>query len=248
MFCRNPSVRALEQDIVAPDVEAVLIDKMSIQPDLQLDMVAQASAVADISPGVPLVVKRTVISITGKGTAIVAFPIESTRELDGNHPFPILVLIEAQLRLDGPLFEHKGQIVSICLEPGVPVRGDGPLLAKAVDNLLSNAAFYSPEGAQIRVWCGFHEGRPAFSVENTGVHLREESLPRLFEPFYREEGSRNSRTGGSGLGLYLVQMILQKHMASCTIVNTPDGVRAFVLFPADEESSRKNCGDPSLPA
>ena len=157
-------------------------------------------------------------------------------------------LIEAQLRLDGPLFEHKGQIVNICLEPGVLVRGDGPLLAKAVDNLLSNAAFYSPEGAQIRVWCGFHEGRPAFSVENTGVHLREESLPRLFEPFYREEGSRNSRTGGSGLGLYLVQMILQKHMASCTIVNTPDGVRAFVLFPADEESSRKNCGDPSLPA
>ena len=96
---RNPSVTTLEQNITAPDIEAVLIDEMPIQPDLQLDMVAQASAVTDISPGVPLVVKRVAISITGKGAAIVAFPIESTRELDGHCSFSILVLIEAQLRL-----------------------------------------------------------------------------------------------------------------------------------------------------
>ena len=97
-------------------------------------------------------------------------------------------------------------------------------------NLLSNASLYSPEGAEIRVWCGRLEGRPALTVENTGAHIGEEALPHLFEAFYREEGSRNRSTGGSGLGLYLVKMILDRHGAVCTIENTEDGVRATVRF------------------
>ena len=149
-------------------------------------------------------------------------------------------LIEEQLRLNEQLFAQQGQTLSVHLEPRISIRGDGPLLARAVENLLSNAAFYSPEGAQIRVWCGLHENRPVFSIENTGVHIHEDSLPHLFEPFYREEGSRNRRTGGSGLGLYLVQMILKKHGASCVISNTADGVRAVVLFPPAKEHSEKN--------
>ena len=80
------------------------------------------------------------------------------------------------------------------------------------------------------MWCGLLEGCPALTVENTGVHIEEEALPRLFEPFYRAEGSRSRATGGSGLGLYLVKMILERHGAECTIENTADGVRAAVMF------------------
>ena len=97
-------------------------------------------------------------------------------------------------------------------------------------NLLSNASLYSPEGAEIRVWCGLLAGCPALTVENTGTHIREEALPHLFEAFYRAESSRNRATGGSGLGLYLVKMILDRHGAACTIENTADGVRAAVRF------------------
>ena len=104
------------------------------------------------------------------------------------------------------------------------------LLGKAVGNLLSNASRYSPEGAEIRVWCGRLEGRPALSVENTGARVSGDALPHLFEAFYREEGSRNRSTGGSGLGLYLVKMILDRHGAVCTIENTEEGVKATVRF------------------
>ena len=69
------------------------------------------------------------------------------------------------------------------------------------------------------------------TVENTGVHIEEDALPHLFEAFYREEGSRNRSTGGSGLGLYLVKMILDRHGAECTVENTEDGVKAEVRFP-----------------
>ena len=80
------------------------------------------------------------------------------------------------------------------------------------------------------MWCGLSQGCPVLTVENTGAHISQEALPRLFEAFYREEGSRNRRTGGSGLGLFLVQMILERHQASCAIENTPEGVRAIVRF------------------
>ena len=140
-------------------------------------------------------------------------------------------LVERQLELDGALFQQQDQRLHLRLEPGTVVAGDAALLARAVGNLLSNAAFYSPPGAAIRVWCGRREGAPALTVENTGAHISPEALPHLFEPFYRAEGSRSRATGGSGLGLYLVRMILDRHGASCAIANTPEGVRVQARFP-----------------
>ena len=82
----------------------------------------------------------------------------------------------------------------------------------------------------MRVWCGYIEQRPALTVENTGAHIQDEALPHLFEAFYREDGSRSRSTGGSGLGLYIVRMILQRHGAGCTIENTAGGVRVTGVF------------------
>ena len=140
-------------------------------------------------------------------------------------------LIEKQITLYGELAEQRGQQLILGLSQDITVTGDPSLLGKAVGNLLSNASLYSPEGAEIRVRCGKKQGHPVVTVENTGVHIREEALPRLFDAFYREESSRSRSTGGSGLGLYLVRMILKRHNASCTIENTADGVLATVLFP-----------------
>ena len=139
-------------------------------------------------------------------------------------------LTAERLQQDGELFRQREQELVSALTPGVLVTGDPSLLGRAVGNLLSNAALYSPQGARIRVWCGLRDGRPALTVENTGARIPEEALPHLFEAFYRTENSRNRSTGGSGLGLYLVKMILDRHGAACTIENTADGVRAVVRF------------------
>ena len=139
-------------------------------------------------------------------------------------------LIEKQLDFVKELIEQRGQRLAVQLNPEITVTGDASLLGKAIGNLLSNAILYSPDGAEIRVWCGIRRDKPAFTIENTGVHIQDDALPHLFEAFYRDEDSRNRSTGGSGLGLYLVRMILEKHHASCTIENTEDGVRATVQF------------------
>lgn len=139
-------------------------------------------------------------------------------------------LMEGQLIGYRELLEQRGQHLTRELMSNIFVKGDASLLGKAVGSLLSNAILYSPEDAEIRVWCGTEKGRPAFRIENTPAHISEDALPHLFEAFYREEGSRNRGTGGSGLGLYLVRMILERHHASCTIENTDEGVRATVFF------------------
>ena len=157
--------------------------------------------------------------------------MESGQTAVHQKPLDLSLLLRQQIELDRELPEQRGQRLILRLTPDTVVTGDARLLGKAAGNLLSNAALYSPNGAEIRVWCGTKQGVPCFSIENTGVHIRSEALEHLFEPFYREEISRSRKTGGSGLGLYLVQMILERHGAFCTIENTADGVQAAVRFP-----------------
>ena len=183
------------------------------------------------------------LRVTGRMENLVQEMLAISRMESGSvavkrEPVELSALIERQLALDVPLLEQKEQRLAKDLTPGIVIAGDASLLGKAVGNLLSNAALYSPEGAEVRVWCGLLDGRPALTVENTGVHISEDALPHLFEAFYREETSRNRATGGSGLGLYLVKMILARHGAECTIENTKDGVRAEIIFLANGPAPR----------
>ena len=102
------------------------------------------------------------------------------------------------------------------------------LLQKAVDNLLGNAAAYSPAGNRIIVKLWRDEDGAKLTIENTGVHIPKEEIPRLFEAFYRVERSRNRQTGGTGLGLYIVKSILDLHGAKIRIENSDKGVIALV--------------------
>ena len=177
------------------------------------------------------------LQVTGRMENLVQEMLAISRMESGSvtvkrEPVELSALIERQLALDAPLLEQRNQRLVQDLTPGITVTGDASLLGRVVGNLLSNASLYSPEGAKVRVWCGLLDGRPALTVENTGAHISEEALPHLFEAFYREEGSRSRATGGSGLGLYLVKMILDRHGAECKIENTVDGVRATVQFEA----------------
>ena len=147
------------------------------------------------------------------------------------HPQPVALdeLAGRQLALYAELIEQKGLRLETALSPA-PVTADPALLGKALDNLLSNAAFYAPEGARVAVTTGTEDGAAVLTVENTGSHIPEEALPHIFEAFYRAEASRNRRTGGSGLGLYIVRMILDRHGAACQAENTAGGVRFTVRF------------------
>ncbi len=105
------------------------------------------------------------------------------------------------------------------------ISGNKMLVEKVFSNLIGNAVQYSPEGASIRILIVAEQERTGFSIENTGVHIPEESIHALFGAFYRVEQSRSRTTGGSGLGLYIVQEILRRHGSECTVCNTQAGVK-----------------------
>ena len=141
-------------------------------------------------------------------------------------PVDLSALMRTQLSLDEELIQQRGIALEIAIDPGVTVKGNESLLISALDNVLMNAILYSPPGASIRI--EVHERM--LSVENCGVSIPEEALAQLFAPFYRVEQSRNRKSGGSGLGLYLVKSILKLHGASCCIENTAQGVRFVAQF------------------
>lgn len=138
-------------------------------------------------------------------------------------------LVEQQVQQAGELAQMREQALHIATAPGVLIKGDPVLLQRAIGNLLSNALLYSPEGETVHVRLT-GDRQPELTITNGGIHIPEEALPHLFEAFYRVDASRNRGTGGSGLGLYIVKMVLDRHGADYRMENTPQGVQATVVF------------------
>lgn len=104
-------------------------------------------------------------------------------------------------------------------------------MERAIQNILINAIRYSPDGEQVIVTVTETNTIISCSIENTGVKIPETTICHLFEPFYRVDISRNSATGGTGLGLYIVRGILENHNAEYGIKNTENGVCFWLRLP-----------------
>lgn len=125
------------------------------------------------------------------------------------------------------LIVQKQLQVSCDMPPAAWIYANKMLIEKVFSNLIGNAVKYSPDSAEIHISIRMDQNRLHFSVENTGSHIPDPCMPKLFEAFYRIEQSRNRKTGGSGLGLYIVQKILHQYGCCCQISNTGSGVRFF---------------------
>jgi two-component system phosphate regulon sensor histidine kinase PhoR len=106
-------------------------------------------------------------------------------------------------------------------------------IASALGNLASNAVRYSLPGGVVRlVWRASHAGAE-FAVEDTGIGIEKEHIPRLTERFYRVDRDRSRHSGGTGLGLAIVKHALLRHQATLEIESEPGrGSRFTARFPA----------------
>src|SRR5512140_2287529 len=99
--------------------------------------------------------------------------------------------------------------------------GSDKELASAFGNLVSNAVRYTPNGGVVRMrWEATPEGAQ-FVVEDTGIGIAAEHIPRLTERFYRVDRGRSRETGGTGLGLAIVKHTLMRHGATLHVDSTP---------------------------
>ena len=98
------------------------------------------------------------------------------------------------------------------------VKADQQKISQVLLNLISNAIYYSNrESATVTIKTKVENHKVLVEVEDNGMGIKPEMLPRIFERFYRIESSRNRSDGGSGLGLAIVKHILEAHGESIAV-------------------------------
>jgi two-component system phosphate regulon sensor histidine kinase PhoR len=111
--------------------------------------------------------------------------------------------------------------IELDAEDGIDLVGSEKELASAFGNLVSNAIRYTPEKGVVRLsWRRTDEGAE-FAVEDTGIGIPAEHIPRLTERFYRVDRGRSRETGGTGLGLAIVKHALSRHGAQLNVRSKP---------------------------
>ncbi|MGQ9708441.1 MAG: sensor histidine kinase, partial [bacterium] len=129
-----------------------------------------------------------------------------------------------------PALKQKGLVLNRKLPEQTPkVRGDPIYLEQAFFNLLDNAVKYTEHG-EITVAVEANNGEIQVSVQDTGVGIDKEHLPRIFERFYVVDRARSRQTGGTGLGLAIVKHIVAIHNGEIKVDSTPGAGSKFTII------------------
>lgn len=130
------------------------------------------------------------------------------------------------------LIEEKNINLTLDINDNLIIKADKEKIIKVINNLINNAIKYSPqyESIYIRAYKLKTTKRVKLEIENTGVTIDERYLSEVFNPFFRIEKSRNRKTGGSGLGLYIVSQILKSHDFDFNIQNRKNSVVFHIYF------------------
>ncbi len=127
-----------------------------------------------------------------------------------------------------PRIEEKGLELNVDLPPELPaVYGDPDMLTQVLINLLDNAVKYTPAGGRITIRSLVDDTELRVEVEDTGIGIPPESLPRVFERFYRVDKARSRELGGIGVGLAIVKHIIRAHGGKTFVESKVGGGSVF---------------------
>ena len=127
----------------------------------------------------------------------------------GSVEVDLVVAVRAAADLAAPGLDRSGIALDLDLPAELPVRTDPDGLAQILGNLLQNAERYTPAGGRVTIDLERREGDALVSVANTGAEIPAEDLPHVFERFYRVDKSRDRAHGGAGIGLAIVQQLVE---------------------------------------
>jgi two-component system, OmpR family, phosphate regulon sensor histidine kinase PhoR len=130
-------------------------------------------------------------------------------------------------------YAHRNQTFEIQCNTDYNITGNAQELYSAFSNLVLNAARYTPDNGSIIVRCNADKDAFIIEVQDNGIGIASQHIPRLTERFYRVDESRSTETGGTGLGLAIVKHSLARHDATLIIFSEPGkGSRFVCQFPA----------------
>jgi signal transduction histidine kinase len=151
--------------------------------------------------------------------------------LDDHEPVDLTDAVNASITGLQPEIDRLGIHLEATTAPA-QLEGDSMLVERLVANLLTNAVRHNVNGGRIEVLTGEQDGEALLSISNSGPHVPQAEIDRLFQPFQRLNPHRSHHRDGHGLGLSIVRAIATAHHATITARPTSNGGLAVkVVFP-----------------
>jgi signal transduction histidine kinase len=144
---------------------------------------------------------------------------------------PVKEMVELCLERVQPLAERKR--IAVVVEPmldNMQVTGDRELVEYACYNLLTNAVKYSPQRTEVRVSAWKESGHVRISVKDQGIGMDQKEVKQIFQKFYRTKKAEESGEAGTGIGLSIVQQIVEQHGGEIEVVSQPGAGSCFTLI------------------
>ncbi len=158
--------------------------------------------------------------------------IEAGQYVQRRIPTDIGKIIEEAVSLMGPRAEEQGITLTHSCRDLKPVQADPKNMEEIFNNLVSNAINYSPEGGHVTLTAQGLGEYMEIKVQDTGVGIPPEELPKIFDKFYRVKSPKTRQVIGTGLGLYIVKGIVEAHQGTIDVESTVDKGTTFrILLP-----------------
>jgi signal transduction histidine kinase len=143
---------------------------------------------------------------------------------------PVKAMVEVCVERARPLGDRKR--ITIRLEPVADefeLTGDRELMEYACYNLLTNAVKYSPERTQVTVSVWKDDARIRIAVKDQGIGMDQKEVKQIFQKFYRTKKAEESGEAGTGIGLSIVQQIVEQHGGRIEVTSQPGAGSCFTL-------------------
>lgn len=158
--------------------------------------------------------------------------MEEERKKELMIEFPLSDVVEETVGTFQSLIKTQNKTLNSDIKPFIVMRGDEKAIRQLVTILLDNAVKYSDEEGRIEVSLEKQKNRIRFSVFNTTEIISREHLEHLFDRFYRTDSSRNSQTGGYGLGLSIAAATVNAHKGKIVALTEDEkSLLIVVTFP-----------------
>lgn len=200
-----------------------------------LAVIKSALQVLEMAPHPSEADYREFMADTGESLERIIKTVDGLLSLANPKEVPMDETVELRPVLDLAVRELSGRAeeCGVTLSVGgqaPPVRGDADLLYRAFANLIENAVKYNHPGGAVTVTLG-REGREvSVTVKDDGPGIPANALLHIFEPFYRADPSRSQQIPGSGLGLAVVQLIVERHGGEIQVQSRPGAGSAFKVL------------------
>ena len=163
---------------------------------------------------------------------LLASKIDNSSYTFPKDKFNLSVLVDSIVnRLQLTKCEGSQQIIEADIEPKIEITGDKFALTSVVTNLIENAIKYSGPCQTVGVKLFLKDGKVFLEVADSGIGIADNEKGKIFDKFYRVGSEETRNTKGTGLGLYIVKEVLEKHKASIKVKdNRPVGSIFEVVF------------------